>query len=249
MQKELRATLASQLVTTAAAVMLAAALAACGSAVAPQSAAAPEAGQAAAAGGAHGSSSGDPAASAAGPSIPAAARRVRCPAGVPGVVHLPGHLPGGSQPPQPAGTQPIPAGFRPAAVVECIRVFASLPGGKVEIAERRQVAVTGLGGVLAALRRPSTARPRGPVPACVVPASAIPWFVLIGADGQVIHPHVPIGLCGVPIPPVLTALSSLHWKTLSTTSVAPGGLQPPLRSRPAPDVTPVISAPNSGVRT
>jgi hypothetical protein len=129
--------------------------------------------------------------------------------------------------------EPIPAGFRPVAVVECVRVVSSVTHGHFRLEQRRQVAVTGLGRLLAALRKPSAPRPNGPQPACMVPAASWPWFVLVSATGQVIHPVVPVGLCGEPIEPVLASLNSLHWITLGVTRLPPGiPLHPPLQVGP-----------------
>jgi hypothetical protein len=150
----------------------------------------------------------------------AEARRVTCPPDGAGVTG-PGRI-------QPG--EPIPAGFRPVAVVECVRipVIAPVTGGP--IVERRRVAFDGLGRLLKALRLPSTPRRRGLVPACLAPTANIPWLMLIGPHDQLIHPRMPIGLCGLPTVAVLTALSSLHWRTLGTTVV---GRRLPTYQRPS----------------
>jgi hypothetical protein len=201
--RELRAKLARQLTTAAAAIVLTAALAACGSAAAPTSAG----------GSAHGSQS----SSASGPAttgtgiaqVLAEARRVTCPPDGAGLIG-----PGRSQP-----GEPIPAGFRPVAVVECVRIPVIVPVTGGPIVEKRRVAFDGLGRLLKALRLPSTRRSRGLIPACLAPMANIPWLMLIGPHDQLIHPRIPIGLCGLPIVPVLATLSSLHWRTLGTSVV------------------------------
>jgi hypothetical protein len=229
MQTPLRANLAGQLATAAVALILTAALAACGSAAAPQSAAATKAGQSAATGSAHGSSSSPPSGSAATGNgqaqVLAEARRVTCPPDGAGVRVLPG--PGRTQP-----GEPIPAGFRALAVVECVRipVIAPVTGGP--IVEKRRVAFAGLGRLVAALRLPSTPRRRGLVPACLAPVANLPWLALIGPDDRLVHPRIPVGLCGLPIVPVLVILSSLHWRTLGTTVV---GSRLPTFERPSPN--------------
>jgi hypothetical protein len=144
-------------------------------------------------------------------------------------------------PVQPA--EPIPAGFRPVAVVECVRA-ASVDHRVIRIEERRQVAISGLGRLLAALRKPSTPRPKGALPACMAPAYAWPWFVLVSATGEIIHPVVPVGLCEEPIEPVLASLNSLHWITLSTVRLAPAPFLHPMHAGPVHDITPAITAPN-----
>jgi hypothetical protein len=159
-----------------------------------------------------------------------------------------GHLPGSVQPNgtvQPNGPvqpgEPIPAGFKPVAVVECVRV-TSVNHGVIRIEERRQAAVAGLGRLLAALREPSHPQPKGVLlPACLTPiVYSWPWFVLVSATGQVIHPVVPVGICGQPAPEVLASLKSLHWITLGTTPLPTGPLRPPLHGGPVHDGTPRI---------
>ena len=181
--------------------------------------------------------------------VPAAARRVQCPDIIPPV-----RLPDSArqsisvQPHatvQPDGpvqlAEPIPAGFRPVAVVRCVTV-ASVKHGVIRIDQRREAAIAGLSRLEVALREPSTPRPKGPMPACMAPVTARPWFVLVSATGQVIDPLLPLGLCGLPIGPVLASLNSLHWITLGTVALHP--LHPPLDGRPVLDITPAITAPN-----
>jgi len=90
-------------------------------------------------------------------------------------------------------------------VVECVTV-ASVRHGVVRIDQRRQAAIAGLGRLLTALRERPAPRLKGPQPACMVPVTARPWFVLVSTTGLVIHPVVPVGLCGEPIGPVLASL-------------------------------------------
>ena len=122
--------------------------------------------------------------------------------------------------------------------------MASVKHGVIRIDQRREAAIAGLSRLVAALRKPSTVRPRGPLPACMVPVTARPWFVLVGATGQVIYPIVPLGLCGAPIGSVLASLNSLHWITLGTVALHPLPIRPPLHSGPVLDITPAITAPN-----
>jgi len=233
---DLRARPAAWLAIPAAAALLTAVLAACTSASAPPSAVAGPAGQAAAAASSGHSSapSAKPGKTPGRPSVLAAARRVKCPA-----------LDGAISP--PAGSlraEPIPAGFHPVAVVECLRVPAILPVAGLELNEVRRVAFSGLDRLVAALRLPSTSRSRLLVPACVVlPVDAVPWIVLIGPRDQLLHPRVPIGACGLPISPVQASLSSLHWKTLSVTKGHWVGPRQPVNGSPVPNIRPAITAP------
>jgi hypothetical protein len=231
--------LAGHLALGALALLLATALAACASAVAPGSAAPSaqvrSASQAAPVAGSGRNSA--PAGAAAGPAshadILAEARRVKCPA-------LDGAMSpwGGS-----LAARPIPAGFRPVAVIECIRVPAIVPVNGPQPVEVRRVAVSGLGRLVAALRLPSIPRSRGLLPACLVPDTAIPWLVFIGPGDHLLHPRVPIGACGLPIVPVLVSLRSLHWKTLSTTTRVPVDPRP-VSGSPFPNITPAVTAAN-----
>ena len=175
--------------------------------------------------------------------VPSVARRVQCPVLMAQIGHLP------DSPVQPLGpvepAESVPPGFKPVAVVQCVTAI-SVKSGSFRLAQRKQAAVTGLGSLLAALRKPSTPRPKGALPACMVPANSGPWFVLVSATGQVIRPLVPVGLCGGPVPAVLASLHSLHWITLSTTSLPGGTVRPPLHGGPVHDITPAITAPQAG---
>jgi hypothetical protein len=175
--------------------------------------------------------------------VPLAARRVQCP-----VVMSPlGHLPvsaNGSGSVQPKGpyepAEPIPAGFKPVAVVECVTV-TSVNHGVIRIDERRQAAVAGLGRLLAALRERSHPQPKAALPACLTPIASWPWFVLVSSTGQVIRPVIPVGVCGQPALGVLASLKALHWITLGTVSMPWGPLRPPLHGGPIHDITPGIT--------
>ncbi len=230
---ELRARLAGQLALAAIALMLTAALAACGSAAPPPSPPSGSAGQSATPAAGRGAASSSAASSTASKAdVLAAARRVKCPA-LDGTISRSGRS---------LRTEPIPAGFRPVALVECIRVPGIVPVDESQAVEVRRVAVTGLGRLVAALRLPSTPRTRGLVPACLLPVAGFPWIVLIGPGDHLVRPRVPIGACGLPIVPVQVSLSSLHWRTLSPTqrvSVSPQ----PANGSPFPNINPAITAP------
>lgn len=117
-------------------------------------------------------------------------------------------------------TEHLPAGFAAVAVVECVRVPAAGPSTGMRTEERREVAVGGLAALLRALRLPSSPR-RSPLPACLVTDAGVPWLTLIGRDGQVIHPAIPTGACGLPIEPVLASLNALRWIPLGATPASP----------------------------
>jgi hypothetical protein len=226
--------LTGQLTIPAAALLLTAVLAACGSAAAPSSAAAGSASQAAA-----GAGSGKGSTHSAAPSSTpgranalAAARRVQCPA-------LDGAADRGLR------AEPIPAGFSPVGVVECIRIPAIVPVAGPGPEEIRRMAFGDLDRLVAALRMPSTPRSRLLVPACLLPVDEQPWIVLIGPDGRLLRPRVPIGACGLPIVPVQVSLSSLHWKTLSSTPGVTVSPQP-ANGSPVPNINSAITAQQPG---
>jgi hypothetical protein len=157
--------------------------------------------------------------------IPAAANRVLCPAAASPISGS--TLPG-------SRTENIPAGFAVAAVVECVRVPVPGPSSGTRTTEEKlEVAVRGLASLLRALRLPSAPR-RSPLPACLVTDGGLPWLALIGRDGQVIHPAVPTGACGMPIEPVLASLNSLRWILLGVTPAGP--VIPQTAVSPAPAI-------------
>lgn len=96
----------------------------------------------------------------------------------------------------PSGSTPAPSGHPPFAVEE--------------------VAVSGLGPLLAALQEPSEAPGNSfPVPRCLAPAAGAFQLALINANGQVIEPLIPVTICGGPIQPVLASIAALDWTTVS----------------------------------
>ena len=127
------------------------------------------------------------------------------------------------------------------AVVECLTA-ASVSHGLVRIDQRRQAAIAGLSRLVAALREPSTARAKGPLPACLMPVTSRQWFALVNATGQVIQLVLPAGLCGEPAGPVLASLRSLHWIALGTVARQRAPIRPPLH--PIHDITPGITLVN-----
>ena len=81
---------------------------------------------------------------------------------------------------------------------------------------RKEVAVSGLGPLLAALREPSARRAGlGLVSGCPVPASRLLSLALIGPRNAITYARVPVTECGMPRQPVLASLASLHWIVIS----------------------------------
>jgi hypothetical protein len=159
--------------------------------------------------------------------VPAAARRVTCPKANP-------QLPLAGSAGQ-AG-QPVPAGFSAVAVVECVSPRQGAPGYNLSVTQRRQVAVDGLSGLVAALRRAEDPAAATKSLALCAPRPGAIWFVLIGRNGQRLQPLVPGGHCPVASQDVMRYLNSLTWITLSVTvlppvvtqdGVLPGGGRPP----------------------
>jgi hypothetical protein len=149
--------------------------------------------------------------------VPAAAMALSCP--------LPGLAFGPLKTPGTAG-QVIPAGFSPVAVVQCRAGGAIAPVTGDGNYVRKEVAVAGLGPLLIALREPSAPRAGpGPTPGCPILTVAVPELALIGRDGSVIYPRIPVTVCDAAIQPVTASLAGLHWIPLST-SGAPAVGQP-----------------------
>jgi hypothetical protein len=109
-------------------------------------------------------------------------------------------------------SQAIPAGFAPVAVVRCNPVTVFLNHNRVRMRQVRQVATADLGTLMAALRARSA--PANSNVVCPVQLIAIAWFVLIGKNGQVVLPNIPVTVCGDPSPAALASLGALGWRNL-----------------------------------
>jgi hypothetical protein len=132
---------------------------------------------------------------------PAQALRVACPGGNTAAARRSAALP----------EERIPAQFVPAAVVLCNPAIVFVNHNGRNVPSTRRVATTGLGRLMTALRAPS-APPDSNV-ACLDQATYVPWFVLVGRNGRVIRPKVPVTVCGDPSPAVLASLNALRWTT------------------------------------
>jgi hypothetical protein len=106
--------------------------------------------------------------------------------------------------------QAIPAGFIPVAVVLCTPGIVFVNHNGRNVPSTRQIATAGLGSLITALRAPSA--PRNSKVACLDQAVYVPWFVLVGRNGQVIRPKIPVTVCGDPSPAVLAILNALHFR-------------------------------------
>jgi hypothetical protein len=119
----------------------------------------------------------------------------------------------------PGSGQPIPPGFTAIAIVRCTFAGAIRPT-KLGGFTRQEVAVTGLGPVLAALRLPSAARNQAM--SCLPPTLFLTRIALIGSNGSVIYPRIPVNACGIPLLQLTTRLDALHWIPVGSTTEPQG---------------------------
>jgi hypothetical protein len=132
--------------------------------------------------------------------IPAQALRVACPGGKTAAARRSAALP----------AQAIPAQFIPVAVVLCDPGIVFVNHNGRNVPPTRLVATTGLGVLLTALRAPSA--PQNSNVNCLDQAIYTPWFVVVGRNGQVIRPKIPLTACGDPSPAVLASLNALPFR-------------------------------------
>jgi hypothetical protein len=201
----------------------------------------------ASAGGASASVSSGPNGGVTAADVPEVARALACPAP-------------GTAAPQVAlrpSDQRIPAGFRPVAAVQCLAggAFISLHGEGAHV--RKEAAVAGLGPLVAALREPSAA---GAGADCPGPVTTLPGLALIGRNGVVIYPRIPVTACGAPTLAVAASLAALHWILLPATVPqgvlrvpqgvlrVPQGVTRPLVVQPQRALSPpIVVRPGSGL--
>jgi hypothetical protein len=109
---------------------------------------------------------------------------------------------------------PIPASFRPTAVVMCTDETRTVArdGTWAFLVEQR--ADSGFSTFVDELRRPSDELSSGPCPGLLIIA---PWFELIGPDGQGLRVAVPRDECSQPRESALNALRGLPFKTVKET--------------------------------
>jgi hypothetical protein len=108
---------------------------------------------------------------------------------------------------------PLPASFDAVAVLRCVTSVQTIPGKgewQVAVLERAEGDLSALTG---ALHRP----PGRMIPGTICPDFVIipPKIVLVGADGSMVSPKVPVNGCGHTQQQVTAALAALHWKTVS----------------------------------
>jgi hypothetical protein len=142
--------------------------------------------------------------------LPVPVEKMHCPVSV-------GGLTLGGPRDQTGQGQHIPRGFAPVAVVQCVSLVVQVKGRGRWLAQVKRIATSDLGPLMTALRKPSTPLGAGGPVECPMIAALLPWFELLGTNGQLIQPVLPRTSCGQPIAAVLTALDKLHWRTVSRT--------------------------------
>jgi hypothetical protein len=117
--------------------------------------------------------------------------------------------------PQHVASGPLPASFRPVAVIRCV----TIPGKGGRLVATMQRADKNLTALISALRRPSARMHPGIIcPAFLV---SVPPIVLISGNGSMISPKIPVNECGEVQQQVIAALATLPWKTVSVRLLPP----------------------------
>ena len=132
----------------------------------------------------------------------------------------------------PSGTPTgsLPVSFVPVKVERCVNGAQDIAGKGMWVTATLNEADSGLAGLVSALRRSPGRRAPGTV--CPALATIAPQIVLISATGQTLAPRLPVTGCGLTQSPVLLALGSLHWHTVSVRLISPlpGGAATPAAS-------------------
>jgi len=109
------------------------------------------------------------------------------------------------------------ADFGTTAMINCVQTVRSYPGDGEWSVLIRQVAMTGLADVVAALQRPDEP-PASPETYCdLVGHGPLPVLLANGAD--YLHPRLPETSCGDPQAEVMAALKAVEWRTVSLTRI------------------------------
>ena len=112
----------------------------------------------------------------------------------------------------------LPASFVPVAVIRCVTSDQTIPGkGQWEVATLER-ADKNLAPLTTALRHPSGGIRHDIM--CPEIAMIPPQFVLVGGDGKMLMPRLPVSGCGLVQPQVLAALSALSWQRVSVRLVS-----------------------------
>ena len=160
-----------------------------------------------------GGTSGSGAASASSPASSASASAAPVPTTTTGPPLVAGQPACAGWPRNVTRTKTLPASFVPVAVIRCVTNFQMIPGkGQWEVATLER-ATQGLDPLLTALHRPNQTRPPGTF--CSDLVELPPQFLLVGKDGQLIWPALPVTGCGLPQAEALGALAALPWQKVS----------------------------------
>jgi len=113
----------------------------------------------------------------------------------------------------------LPKGFSAVAVVRCFVDQHAVAGDGTWQFAVAQRASSGLSEFLRLLQQPSASAPARATIACPADLLLVPDFGLVGSDGTVVRPKLPLTVCGQPLVNVLSALNGLPWKTETETKV------------------------------
>jgi hypothetical protein len=114
------------------------------------------------------------------------------------------------KPRETAWLAPLSADFTPVTIVLC----TTKPAGQDMVATEQRAG--DVAALAAALRLPDGPYSTGTCPADDV---VVPWFALLDAQGQWVHPGVPHEFCGKPVAPVREAFAALQLKTVATRTI------------------------------
>ncbi len=107
----------------------------------------------------------------------------------------------------------LPKGFSAVAVVRCVVDQRAVAGDGIWQFAVAQRASSGLGEFLRLLQQPSASAPARATIVCPADLLMVPDFGLVGSDGTVIRPKLPLTVCNQPMVNVLGALNNLPWTT------------------------------------
>jgi hypothetical protein len=138
------------------------------------------------------------------------------------------------------GAKPLPATFKPVAVVRCYGFARGVNGHGLWRFNVKQQASHRLGAFIAALRRPSARRPAGTM--CTLVDYASPPFALVDRQGRVRRAALPSSECGQPFPAAITDLQRLPWVTVSVRRTVHIATRAELRSGCNPTYGDVIAS-------
>jgi hypothetical protein len=106
--------------------------------------------------------------------------------------------------------------FAPVAIVVCLTISQPGPsGGTIVVATEKRA--DDVAAFTAAMRLPDEKRSKGV--SCTDELIVVPWFALLDAQNQWVHPGVPTDVCGKPLPQFRDAYAGLRLTTVSSHKV------------------------------